>query len=271
MTVVDLHEVSLRRGDTTILDQVSWTVNAGERWAILGRNGAGKTSLLQIAAARLHPTSGVAHILGQQLGKIEVSELRTRIGLASTALADRISPSELVRDVVLTAAYGMTGRWREQYDDVDQNRAADLLTAFGVDSLAQRSFGTLSEGERKRVQIARSLMADPELLLLDEPGAGLDLGGREELVGALSELARDRRSPVMIVVTHHVEEIPPNFTHVLLLRRGQVFAAGPAAETLTVENVSGAFDLDLQVDRHDGRWSARALPRQSRGAHGPGR
>ena len=256
--VLDLQDVTIRRGTTTILDRVTWTVADGERWVVLGRNGAGKTTLLQVAAGRMHPTSGTAHVLGERLGAVDVFELRPRIGVASAALADRIAPSERVLDVVLTAAYGMTGRWREQYEALDHERARALLDVFGVGALADRRFGTLSEGERKRTQIARSLMTDPELLLLDEPAAGLDLGGREELVGALAELASDPRSPVLALVTHHVEEIPPGFTHLLLLREGRVHAAGPIEEVLTAEQLSGAFGLDLQVERREARWSARA-------------
>ncbi|MDM7856453.1 ABC transporter ATP-binding protein [Cellulomonas alba] len=256
--VLDLQGVTIRRGTTTILDGLTWTVQEGERWVVLGRNGAGKTTMLQVASGRMHPTAGVARLLGAQLGKVDVFELRPRIGLSSAALADRIPPGETVRDVVLTAAYGVTGRWREAYEQLDESRAADLLRAFGMDGFADRYFGTLSEGERKRVQIARALMSDPELLLLDEPAAGLDLGGREELVAALAELANDRRSPVLVLVTHHVEEIPPGFTHLLLLRDGTAFAAGSIAETLTDENLSGAFGLPLVIDRVGDRWTARA-------------
>ncbi|WP_199421825.1 ABC transporter ATP-binding protein [Actinotalea solisilvae] len=260
--VLDLQDVSIRRGAKTILDHVSWTVADGERWVVLGRNGAGKTTMLQIAAGRMHPSSGTAHVLGERLGAVDVFELRPRIGVASAALADRIPGGETVLDVVLTAAYGMTGRWREQYEALDHERARVLLEVFGVGDLAERTFGTLSEGERKRTQIARALMTDPELLLLDEPAAGLDLGGREELVGALTELARDHRSPVLVLVTHHVEEIPAGFTHGLLLREGRVHAAGPLEEVLTTERLSETFDVELTVDRHTDRhgdrWSARA-------------
>ena len=256
--VLDLQDVTLRRGATTILDAISWHVADGQRWVILGPNGAGKTTLLQIASARMHPTSGTAAVLGCRLGTVDLFELRPRIGVASAALADRILPSERVLDVVLTAAYGMTGRWREQYEALDHERAHVLLDVFGVGALAERPFGTLSSGERKRVQIARALMTDPELLLLDEPAAGLDLGGREELLGALTELARDPRSPVMVLVTHHVEEIPVGFTHALLLRAGQVAAAGPLAEVVTAERLSATFGLELEVERHGERWSARA-------------
>ncbi|GAA4624414.1 MULTISPECIES: ABC transporter ATP-binding protein [Cellulomonas] len=266
--VLDLQAVTIRRGTTTILDDLSWTVREGERWVVLGRNGAGKTTLLQVASGRMHPTSGAAELLGSRLGATDVFELRPRIGLSSAALADRIPSGETVRDVVLTAAYGVTGRWREAYEEVDESRAGDLLAAFGVDHLADRFFGTLSEGERKRVQIARALMSDPELLLLDEPAAGLDLGGREELVGALAELARDPRSPALVLVTHHVEEIPPGFTHLLLLRQGRVHAAGPIVDVLTAENLSGAFDVSLRLDHADGRWSAHAVTSTAvRGAH----
>ncbi|MFF3064110.1 ABC transporter ATP-binding protein [Oerskovia sp. NPDC057915] len=257
-SVLDLQAVTVRRGTKTILDSVDWQVNEGERWVILGRNGAGKTTLLQIAAARMHPTSGTADLLGERIGRTDVFELRPRIGLASAALAEQIPAEETVRNVVLTAAYGVTGRWRETYEDFDAERADDLLAAFDVLPLAERLFGTLSEGERKRVQIARALMTDPELLLLDEPAAGLDLGGREELVGALSELATDPASPVLVLVTHHVEEIPPGFTHVLLLKDGAVHRAGPLTEVLTAENLSEAFGLPLFVAHGGGRWLARA-------------
>ena len=255
--VLHLQDVTIRRGTTTILDRLSWTVREGERWVVLGRNGAGKTTVLQVASGRMHPTSGTADLLGSRLGRVDVFELRPRIGLASAALAERIPGGELVRDVVLTAAYGMTGRWRESYEAVDEARAADLMAAFGVARFPDRRYGTLSEGERKRVQIARALMSDPELLLLDEPAAGLDLGGREELVAALAELAADRRSPVLVLVTHHVEEIPPGFTHLLLLADGRVHAAGPIGEVLTAENLSGAFGTPLQVERAGDRWTAR--------------
>ncbi len=260
MTVVlDFQDVSVRKGTKQILDHITWQVAEDQRWVILGRNGAGKTTLLQIAAAVQHPTRGVARLLDEQLGRTDVFELRPRIGLASAALAQRIPDFEKVRDVVLTATYSVTGRWREVYDAVDLERADDLLLLFGVSRLADRVYGTLSEGERKRVQIARALMPDPELLLLDEPSAGLDLGGREELVAALSEIAMDRRSPAQVLVTHHVEEIPQGFTHVILLKDGQISAQGPLDATLNDATLSEAFGLSLTVQRHDGRWTARAI------------
>jgi len=255
--VLDLDAVTVIRSGSTLVDHISWSVDEGERWVVLGPNGAGKTTLMQILAARMHPSRGAAHLLGHRLGAVDVFELRTRIGISSAAFAESLPASESVRDVVLTGAYAVAGRWNEQYEDPDLSRGGDLLAAFGVGHLADRTFGTLSEGERKRVQLARSLMSDPELLLLDEPGAGLDLGGRETLVRDLAELAGDRRSPVLVLVTHHVEEIPPGFDHALLLREGRIVAAGPIKDTLTDENLSAAFDVPLVVEQDGDRWTAR--------------
>jgi len=264
--VLALADVSVVRGNKRLLDSVSWEVEEGERWVVLGPNGAGKTTLLQVAAARMHPTTGVAGILTEVLGTVDVFELRPRIGLASASIAERIPDREIVGDVVVTAAYGMVGRWREQYDALDHGRARELLDAVGAGHLAERRFGTLSEGERKRVQIARALMTDPELMLLDEPAAGLDLGGREELVLRLGEIARDIESPALVLVTHHVEEIPPGFTDVLLLRDGKVVAAGPIEATLTAENLTATFGLELTLERVGQRWAARAV-QQPPGRH----
>jgi iron complex transport system ATP-binding protein len=250
--------VSVLRGGNTLLDDITWEVEEGERWVVLGPNGAGKTTLLQLAAARIHPTRGVAGILGEVMGAVDVFELRPRIGLSSAAIADRIPADELVGNVVVTASYAIVGRWREEYDDQDYRRAMGLLEALGASHLADRRFGTLSEGERKRVQIARALMSDPEVMLLDEPAAGLDLGGREDLVARLGLLAQDTEAPALVLVTHHVEEIPPGFTDVLLLRNGRIVAAGPLELTLTAENLSATFGLPLVVERHGDRWSARA-------------
>src|SRR5215212_8815678 len=230
--VLELDGVSVVRNGSRLLDQVSWSVSEGERWVVLGPNGAGKTTLLQLAAARLHPSSGTASVLGETLGRVDVFELRPRIGLSSAALADKLPGRERVADVVVTAGYGVTGRWHESYDDLDHARATELLAVLGIGHLSDRTFGTLSEGERKRVQIARALMTDPELMLLDEPAAGLDLAGREQLVRSLSSIATAVDSPAMVLVTHHVEEIPPGFTHVLLLKQGRIVAAGPMDEAL---------------------------------------
>jgi iron complex transport system ATP-binding protein len=256
--VLDLAGVTVRRGTKLLLDGIDWTVEEDERWAVLGPNGAGKTTLLQIAAALLHPSAGVAEVLGEQLGAVDVFELRPRIGFASAALAQRVPPDERVVDVVVSAGYSVIGRWREAYGRRDLRRAGALLDRMGVGGLADRAYGTLSEGERKRVQIARALMTDPELLLLDEPAAGLDLGGREDLLRRLSVLAEDPDAPASVLVTHHVEELPPGITHVLLLREGRIVAAGPAPTTLTAANLEATFGLALDLERTDGRWFARA-------------
>jgi iron complex transport system ATP-binding protein len=256
--VLELADVSVVRSGSYLLRNVTWSVAEGERWVVLGPNGAGKTTMLQVAAARMHPTEGYAAVLGEILGGVDVFELRPRIGLTSAALADRIPSREAVKDVVVTASYAVVGRWREEYENYDTDRADRLLTRLGVAGMADRTFGTLSEGERKRVQIARALMPDPEVLLLDEPAAGLDLGGRESLVATLSELASDPRSPATVLVTHHVEEIPAGFSHVLLLRGGEVIASGPLTETLTDDALSACFGLPLAVSNSNGRWVARA-------------
>jgi iron complex transport system ATP-binding protein len=263
--VIDFADISVRRGEATLLEGVHWTVRDGERWVILGPNGAGKTTLLQLASANLHPTGGTAEVLGETLGSVDVFDLRPRIGLTSSAIADRIPRHELVKDAVVSASYGVVGRWREEYDGLDHHRAGQLLRELGVLELADRTFGTLSEGERKRVQIARALMTDPELLLLDEPAAGLDLGGREDLVSILSILAGYEQAPVIVMVSHHVEEIPPGFTHALLLRGGKVVAAGPIEQVITEHALSETFGMPLTVDHGDGRWSARRRSRRHAG------
>jgi iron complex transport system ATP-binding protein len=254
-----LSGVTVTRGSSRILDGVNWTVDEGERWVVLGPNGAGKTTLLQVAAARMHPTSGAVEVLDETLGGVDVFELRPRIGFASAAVAESIPADERVLDLVMTASYAVVGRWRERYDAMDERRGTELLAALGGAALAQRMFGTLSEGERKRVQIARALMSDPELLLLDEPAAGLDLGGREDLVMRLNALAADPASPALVLVTHHVEEIPPAFTHVLLMRNGRIVAAGPTDQVLSSPWLTATFGIPLVIDRHEGRYTARAL------------
>jgi iron complex transport system ATP-binding protein len=255
--VLEFVDVTVKRGQATLLEGIDWTVEEDERWVILGPNGAGKTTLLQVAAAQIHPTSGIVGILGEVLGTVDVFDLRPRIGLTSAALAERIPRQELVRDVVVSASYSVLGRWREHYDELDHDRARDLLVEVGAGHLLDRTFGTLSEGERKRVQIARALMTDPELLLLDEPAAGLDLGGREDLVSTLTVLAMDEMSPATVLVSHHVEEIPPGFTHAMLLRQGRVVASGPLEEVLTEEIISATFGMPLRLSHEDGRWAAR--------------
>ena len=263
--LIDFADVTLRRGGRTLVGPVTWSVELDERWVVVGPNGAGKTSLLRIAAAMEHPSSDTAYVLGERLGRVDTTELRARVGLSSAALAERIPGGELVRDLVVSAGYAVLGRWREQYDDIDYQRALDMLESVGAEHLADRTYGTLSEGERKRVLIARSLMIDPELLLLDEPAAGLDLGGREELVARLADLAADPDAPAMVLVTHHVEEIPQGFTHCLLLSEGRVVDAGLLPDVLTAENLTKAFGQSIALDRIDGRYFARRV--RSRPAH----
>jgi iron complex transport system ATP-binding protein len=255
--VVHMAGVTVRRGRTELVSGIDWSVELDERWVVLGPNGAGKTTLLRIAAAELHPTSGTVHILGERLGRTDVFELRPRIGLSSAMLAGRVPAEEKVADVVVSAGYAVLGRWREAYESIDTSRAGELLAALGVGHLADRMFGTLSEGERKRALIARALMTDPELLLLDEPAAGLDLGGREDLVARLSTLAMDPDAPATVLVTHHVEEIPPGFTHALLLRDGGVVAQGLLDDVVTAEHLSETFGQRLVLDRFGDRFFAR--------------
>lgn len=254
-----LSDVVVRRGKNILLNSVSLCVGEGERWVVLGPNGAGKSTLIRLLAARMHPTSGTVTVLGEQLGRTDLFDLRPLIGLASQELAETIPSDESAIDVVQTAGYGVVGRWRETYDELDTERAQELLEAFGVGHLANRSFGTLSTGERKRVLSARALMTDPELLLLDEPLSGLDLGGREALVRSLGALAQDPVTPVTVLVTHHVEEIPPGYTHVLMLRQGGVVAAGPIDEVLTSQNLTRTFGLPLVLEKVGRRFLARAL------------
>lgn len=259
VSVAELAGVSVRRGTTLLLDDVNLSIDEGQRWVVIGPNGAGKTTLLSILATHLYPTKGVVGILGEGLGAVDVFELRPRIGLTSPTVAHRIPARERVRDVVVSASYAVNGRWREHYDEMDFDRAGRLMDYFGVVELADRTYGTLSEGERKRVEIARAMMTDPELLLLDEPGAGLDLGGRERLVSTLAQLCASPYAPTTVLVTHHVEEIPAGITHALLLSGGRVAASGPIGEVLTDELMSAVYGMPLRIEQaDDGRWTAKA-------------
>jgi iron complex transport system ATP-binding protein len=254
--VVQMDGVGVRRGAATLLSRVDWQVELDEKWVVLGPNGAGKTTLLRLAATELHPTHGLVHVLGERIGRTDVFGLRPRIGFSSASLASRIPGDEVVTDLVVSAGYAVLGRWRERYEAVDSARAIELLAALGMEGMAQRRFGTLSEGERKRVLIARALMTDPELLLLDEPAAGLDLGGREDLLSRLATLAADPDAPATVLVTHHVEEIPPGFTHAMLLRDGAVVAQGLLGAVLTRDNLSKTFGIDLVLRRSGQRYFA---------------
>lgn len=257
-SVLQLTDISVVRDRRAIVDSVSWSVKADQRWVILGPNGAGKTTLLQVAAALIHPSSGKAVLLDSTLGKVDVFDLRPRIGIVSTAMARRIPGDETVLNVVLTAAYSVTGRWNEEYEDIDTTRAKRVLKEWKLSDFAERRFGGLSDGEQKRVLIARAIMTDPELLLLDEPAASLDLGSREELLQLLSGFAKSPQAPAIVMVTHHVEEIPSGFTHGLLLADGKVVAEGPLDEIVTAKKLSKAFGLELEVSKSHGRYTARA-------------
>ncbi|WP_373696075.1 ABC transporter ATP-binding protein [Actinomycetospora aurantiaca] len=254
--IVRLRGVGVRRGGNTLVTGIDWTVEVDERWVVIGPNGAGKTTLLRLAAAEMHPTVGTVDLLGERMGRVNVFELRERIGLASAALSGRVPGDEVVRDVVRSAGYGVLGTWRETYDAVDDGRAEAMLEVLGALPLADRTFGTLSSGERQRTLLARALMTDPELLLLDEPASGLDLGGREDLVAGLTALAADPDGPTMVMVTHHVEEIPPGFTHGMLLREGGIVAQGLLDDVMTSENLSAAFDQPLELLSRRGRFTA---------------
>lgn len=258
VAVVDLADVSVRRGTTTILKDITWQVGESDRWVILGPNGAGKTTLLRLLTGDIFPTTGMAGVLDEVLGAVNIFELRPRIGMVSPSFQERIPRRETVHDVVLSAAYAIVGRWREEYEEYDHDRATALLERFGMGALAHRKYGTLSSGERKRVEIARALMVDPELLLLDEPAAGLDLSGRELLIRQMADLAADPVAPASVMVTHYPEEIPPGITHAMLLKQGRMVAAGPAREVLTEPLMSETFDISLRLLISGGRFTARA-------------
>ncbi len=257
-SALEFTDVVVRREGRNIIDHVDWRVDDEQRWVILGPNGAGKTTLLQLADTLMHPTAGTVTVLGETLGRTDVFEVRPRIGFASSAMAKRVPRDETVLNTVLTAAYSVLGRWNENYEDIDERRALRVLGDWRLDHLADRTFGTLSDGEQKRVQIARAVMTDPELLLLDEPTASLDLGSREELLALLSGYASSPTTPAMLMVTHHVEEIPVGFTHVMLIRDGSVVAAGPIADTLTAETLTDTFGMPIVLSSEDGRYAARA-------------
>lgn len=255
---IELKNVTVTRDGSNILSGISWSVADNERWVIVGPNGAGKTTLLKVAAAQIQPSTGTASILGETLGGVNVFDLRTRVGFASSALISHIPNSETVLNAVMTASYAITGRWTESYEDIDEKRARRVLAEWALSQHADRSFGTLSDGERKRVQLARSVMTDPELLLLDEPVASLDLGAREQTVQLLGAYASSPVAPSMVMVTHHLEEIPSGFTHALLLNAGQVVAQGPISGIITSELLSETFGFGLNVSHESGRFQVRA-------------
>lgn len=262
--VFRLTDVTVSRSGKLLLDSVNWTINEGEHWIIIGPNGAGKTTLMQLLGAQSHPSRGTVELLGETLGAVDLAELRPRIGMTSTTIAERLPANETVENVVLSAAYAVTGRWNEEYSEEDQAQADSMISELGITHLKARIFGTLSEGEKKRVLIARALMTDPELVLLDEPASGLDLGAREDLVAALESLTSDPYGPSMVMVTHHVEDIAEGFTHAMLLSHGKIVAAGEIGQTLTSENVSQAFGQRLEIISSFGRYTARRAPARRR-------
>ena len=249
-----------------ILADVDWIVETDQRWIVLGRNGSGKSTLLRIASLYLHPTRGTVRVLGEELGHTDVRRLRQRIGYSAAAFADLLRPALSVRDVVMTAKFAALEPWWHVYDDADRARAVEMLERVGCAALAEHPFATLSSGERQRVLLARTLFTEPGVILLDEPTAALDLAGREELVANLDALAADPTTAPLVLVTHHVEEIPPAFTHALLLRDGRVLAKGPIEECMNVETLSTCFGRALELDRRDGRWLAWARPERPFGA-----
>ena len=255
-TALSLRDVTLVREGRPILDQVSWDVAPNERWVVLGRNGCGKSTLMKIASLYLHPSSGEVEVLGEKLGRTDVRSLRKRIGVASSGMAEQLRSDLVATDVVMTAKNAALEPWWHTYDDTDRQRARDCLDRMEIGRLADRSFATLSSGEKQRVLLARTLMPEPGLLILDEPTAGLDLAGREELVRTLGVLAAGTETPATVLVTHHVEEIPEGFTHVLMLREGQVLSAGTLDDVLTEANLSECFEMQLGLERRHGRWWA---------------
>ena len=257
-TPLRFRAVDLDRPGLSVLKEVDWSVGAEERWIVLGPNGSGKTTMFELASGYLHPTRGRVSILGHELGRVDVRRLRERIGLVSSSLAKKLVPAISALDVVVSGQRGALEPWWQEYTEEDWARARWLLEDAGFGSVCDRPFGVLSDGERQQVLLARALMHEPDLLLLDEPAAGLDLGGRERLVAYLARLVSDPTHPPTVMITHHVEEIPPGFTHALLLRAGRVVAAGPVQDVIAAGPMSETFGLRLVPDYSEGRWTCRA-------------
>lgn len=257
---LSLRGIGFVRGDRTILSGIDWDVAAGERWVVLGPNGSGKTTLVRIASMWEHPSTGTVEVLGGVLGRVDVRTHRTGVAVVSAAVAQLLRPQLHVLDIVVTARNGALEPWWHTYSDADRDDARAALARVGAEQLAGRTFATLSSGERQRVLLARALSVAPGLVLLDEPFAGLDLGAREDLIDLLAGLAADPSSPPLVLVTHHVDEIPPGFTHGLLLGRGVVEASGPIDEVLTAERLSAVYDRPLLLERRHGRYWSVASP-----------
>ncbi len=265
--LVDMRDVEFNRGGRTLVGPVTWQVELDERWVVIGPNGAGKTTLIRMASAQEFPSAGTVFILGERVGAADMRDLRAAIGVTSSAVAQRVPEDEKVGDLVVSAGYAILGRWREDYDEMDYQQALEVLEQVGAIHLMDRRWGTLSDGEKKRVLVARAVMTNPELLILDEPAAGMDLGGREDLLGYLGDLAMDPDAPAIVMITHHLEEIPAGFTHAMLLDEGEVVAQGLIDDVLTSENVSRAYHQPIEVTNDDGRYFARRARAARGGAH----
>lgn len=261
--VIALSNVTLTRDGRTILNGINWSVFSGERWVILGPNGSGKTTLCKLAGLYMHPSHGNIDVLGKRLGRTDVRLLRAKLGFTSHALADMMRPSLSALEIVMTGRYAALTPWWHTYSNADREQATNLLKRFHCEALSNARYATLSAGERQRVLLARALMSEPSLLILDEPTAGLDLTGREQFVSFLAHIAVDKKLQGAVLVTHHVDEIPPGFTHVLLLTEGRPVAQGPIRETLTSELLSECFGIPLQLERRDNRWTAWARARMT--------
>lgn len=255
--VIGLRDVVVRRSGRAILGPLDWEVADGQRWVVLGPNGSGKTTLLAVAAMALWPTSGAVDVLGERYGRVDARELRRRIGSAGSAVETAMRPDMTARDLIMTARHGAFEPWWHVYDEADRRRAGELADRMGLGPTVDQPFATLSAGERRRTSIARALMPDPDLLLLDEPTASLDLPARELLLRDLEDLGRDDRPRAIVLVSHHLEEIPAGFGHALVLREGRAVAAGPIASVLRAEVLTSAYGIPVEVDERNGRWAAR--------------
>jgi iron complex transport system ATP-binding protein len=255
--VIGLHDVVVRRSGRTILGPLDWEVADGERWVVLGPNGSGKTTLLSVAAMALWPTAGTVEVLGERYGRVDARDVRRRIGSAGSSVEAAMRPYLTARTLIMTARHGAFEPWWHVYDEADRERAGELAGRMGLGPTVDQPFGTLSAGERRRTSIARALMPDPDLLLLDEPTASLDLPARELLVRDLEGLGRDGRPRAIVLVSHHLEEIPAGFDHALVLRDGRVVAAGPVTSVLRDDVLTSAYGIPVEVEGRDGRWTAR--------------
>ena len=256
--VLDLDGVTFRRGETKILHGIDLRIDAGEHWVLIGPNGAGKSTILSFASAQVFPTSGTVDILGQRMGRVELAALRRHIGHVNPRHPLRSNLS--VREVVLTGLTGTIERpFRWEPSDAELAKADDLIAEVGLSARTHAGWKILSQGERGRALVARSLIADPELLLFDEPTTGLDVAAREQLLETIDALSQSAPELATLLVTHHLEEIPESTSHAALISHGRLTAAGPIAEVLTTEAVSAAFEHPIEVGFADGRWSARAI------------